>query len=738
MQAVAIKSKALCIGLTGVFALLCVGAADAAQTRVSGAPLQTSRPAAPAVKTVVRQITPPSGLQDYAVPSAVVLRPGTTSEVVETLAVRRRFQPATLRTSPVIRIGGTSMNVTPVLSNPASLTNVAVRLKRVPTLATVLAQDMQVVEVDKGLVVTQFLSYRLQPGACSTPDNRLQLSRSGVGCFTRQNLQARTSAFADPANPRFIVDPARRAKAVASAESTAQAQARDIARDIVTLRRMLRDPAARTRIEAEIGATETARLASLDDATLEAELVNTATVEMEEVMFVPRAAQPNLVRMPGLTVPDRASPTFGLHAIAPREVRKVDATQPITDHIYLTGFTLGRDYEWRKRVSVTIKWCLIGCKKTYYAELYAGFGYGFGLRFPIRMGGVYHYKASGDKESATFTPSFTTINGTAADYAAAGLAGSQVFEGKELVAQVDAHAGLRFKVPVFGSGDAGLKIGVDLTDGLPAPYARGQFTPPMPGTHPAPVTKVFDNIDLIGGRANFGVAGGKILPAVKFDLRSDKLQFRLKDNVSGVRVAMTQPGHVYPLAIKPQDHSSDFTMGDPVYNLGFELTPGITARLFVDVAVWGDHWDWNVWFPQLTIELPPHGRDFSCHAGTICSRHYVFSATRQREAVGDMALPEDPVERRIVLWGRNFEARWQPECPDEKIRLCAVAISSLSKTYTNLMISDIQAARRSATDPMALVNRVNTIYESGNTQANSRAAAVIHEAQKRASKRKDM
>jgi hypothetical protein len=33
-----------------------------------------------------------------------------------------------------------------------------------------------------------------------------------------------------------------------------------------------------------------------------------------------------------------------------------------------------------------------------------------------------------------------------------------------------------------------------------------------------------------------------------------------------------------------------------------------------------------VWFPAVAVTLPPGGIDFSCHAGTICKRDYVYTA----------------------------------------------------------------------------------------------------------------
>lgn len=625
MCTVASKGLIFCIGLVSAVALFSNTCALAQQTREQPArALAQQNAALPA--EVATELVPPAGLRSYAAPSAVMLRSGSTSAVLKTLEVKRRFQPASLRTQPIIQIGQTRVNMTPVLANPSSLSNIATQLQHTPALAKVVATDMQVVEVQQGLVITQFLSYRVQPGVCADPAKRLQLSRSGVDCFVRQTQQARAADFADPRNPYFVADPATRAKALAAAESATRADSLPIAESIAQLRAMLRDPVQRASLEAEIGTAETVRWTSLDDASLEEEMVNTAEIEIEEVMFVPNREQASQVLGTSSLVPCVPGQTAAAPIVQSPEIAlTLNANHTIDDQIYLTGFTLGRNYEWRKGVSVTVKMCWRGCARTYFSELYAGFSYGFGLRLPIRIGGVYRYHAGGSNGSASFTPSFATVNGSAADFASAGLAHNQLFDGKELVSEVSAHAGLNYHVPVFGSGGVNHDIDVDLTDKLPAPFTHGQFTPPMPGNHPPLVNKVFENIDLTGGIANFGVVGGKVFPVLQFDLDSKELQFRLKDNISGTQTTLSRSGDAYPLSVDARDRSSNFTIGDPVYKLGFSLTPGVYAHLFVNVKVWHKNWDWIVTFPELMLTLPPAGVDFSCHAGTVCSRNYSYS-----------------------------------------------------------------------------------------------------------------
>ena len=55
-------------------------------------------------------------------------------------------------------------------------------------------------------------------------------------------------------------------------------------------------------------------------------------------------------------------------------------------------------------------------------------------------------------------------------------------------------------------------------------------------------------------------------------------------------------------------------------------TKGVDAHAFIDISVWSNSWDFPVWFPAVAVTLPPGGIDFSCHAGTVCRRDYVYTA----------------------------------------------------------------------------------------------------------------
>ncbi|MCW5580205.1 MAG: hypothetical protein KIS72_02550 [Luteimonas sp.] len=712
---------------------LAAGRVDAQQTPPSGTPLQQAPVATQPVRNLPlsarRILQPPS--------TAVILNADSHAEALQRLNVKRRITSQQLRVNPVIALQDGQADMRPVLANPASLANVAQRLRQQPALAQAMADSIEVMQVDQGLVVHQTLSYRLKTGACTDPRKRASIAAIGLDCFTRASPSAHEAAFSDPADIRYVADPRKRAEVLATVREAALAQQLKAADGIAEFRAMLHDPVKRAEAEREFGAAEIARLATLDDAALEGEMVNAAEIGVEEVLFVPdrrmlsgaSLAPSGMLASIGGDPSETASGTDPLRLLPPQGLLGITRAQKmehrIEEHIYLTGFTLGREYEWSKGVSVSIKWCLIGCKETYYVKLYAGFNYGFGLRFPVAMGGSYHYEAKGHERTATFVPAFRTIDGSAADYRAAGLPNDKLFDGKELVLQAGANAGLKFRLPVVGSSGVGFSVNVDLTRDLPAPYASGQFVPPMPGQSSPPAEMRFENVDLIGGLANLGVAGGKVFPAIKFDLRSDKLEFRLTDTRTQEVQTMSRSGRAYPLSVDPKDHSSEFRIGDPVYDLTFSMTPGVVAQLFIDVRVWHLKSNWPVWFPKLTVELPPGGQRFSCHAGTLCTRNYRMSTTGAEETEGVSA---DPTERLPAEFAETFIREWKPHCPEERIKICETAITAVYTTYRNRMTAEMRAAGD--------LKEEGLIFNRLAKEAHERAKAVIKESWERANRSK--
>lgn len=602
-----------------------------------------------------RQIVPPKGVATKAPGNAVVIRPGPSANIIQSLKVKRQIALPSLRSNPVVKLQATNVDFKPVLSNPRALFNVADMLRAAPQLASVRTDDTQIYEVEQGLVVRSLLAYEIKPGVCISASKRAQLASRGVACATRLDPAKRAEAFANPNDPHYVADPTERANAIAAASKHAAETGAAIAIDIADLRARFANPAHKAALVAQLGAAEVARLQGLDDESLKTEMVNSGEVAIEEVMFIPAADKPDTAR-------NRRDNSKTKLPVIKSNKKQLQTT------IFLTGFTLGRNYEWRQRVEKSIKWCIAGCKKTYYAEVFAGFNYGFGLRFPIKLDGTYKHTDNGGKSSATVTVNYAPFNGSAQDYAATGLPADKLFEGKEIVAQFGAHAGFGYKIPFYGSSNVDAKVGEDFTKGLEGDYANGQFTPPAPGQSMPPLIKTFSDIDLIAGSANFGVAGAKVFPAVKANLQSDGLGFTLRDNVLGTDTPINATGQTVNLGVEANDQTSSFTIRDPVYNLGFLITPGLVGRIFIDVSVWSHNWDWPVWFPQLSVKLPPDGVDFACHEETVCSRNYLYSPTGAIETAGAKAGENTPFHKELAAWSAAFDAKWLPQCLDKKCK----------------------------------------------------------------------
>ncbi len=661
--------------LPGTMCLL-VGNSQAQQM-----PIRANTSFARQVVSVKQEITPPPSAAVYARPGSVTLKPGSTSTLMKSLTIKKRYPLDLLRKQPVIMLGKSRIDIKPLFRNPASLNNIAGRLRSHPALTSVISEKTEVIMVEQGLIVRQFLNYHVKTGVCSNPTRRQQLKRSGADCFTRLTAAGRTAAYANPNDPHYVANPAKRAKVIAATAKETAKERTEFTKGIAKFRAMMNDPAQRAKVISEVGPKEADRLAALGDDQLEAELINSADTQIEDVMFIPDHGK----------LDDMQASKTRFHIPKANIPEKVDIEHSLQPHIFLTGFTLGREYEWRRRVSVTVKACLVGCKKTYFAEVYAGFGYGFGLRFPIKMGGLYAYHRVGLQESASVAPVFEPINGSASDYAETGLPSDKIFKGRELVAELTAYAGMNFKVP-FHSDGVSTNAGKDLTEGLPAPFTNGQFKPPAPGESNALDKEVFFNdTDLLVGLANYGVVGAKILPAIKVGLTSDRLRLKLKDNLSGRETEMLNSGRTYPLAVDHKDHSSSFTIGYPDYRLAFQVTPGLDARLFVDVSIWSHNWDWPVWFPQVAITLPPGGMDFTCHERTICSRDYRYSPTVTQEKQGAVQPPNDQMEREVFNWRNAYRKKYLPQCPYLPLRFCETAIEAVAQTTGNQILNEMRA-----------------------------------------------
>jgi hypothetical protein len=593
----------------------------------------------------------PLPMRQHPLPEGIILSGGTHAETMQRLRVVRTYALADVRTRPQVELGEAHLDFRPMLDNPKALFNMAERLRAMPQHVQVHEQTSEISEVDQGMVIYHTLSYRILPGKCSDAGAKAQLASAGVECFTRATASQRIAEFSQPSSPRYVADPAKRQAAIAAFQKNSPLADADANKHIADLRKALADPTQRAAIAAQVGAAEAARMSTLSDDDLKEEVINAGEQHFEETMFVPKVQSTNYAHPPHILIIS-ASPaemaaaqkflTDGVpeHASSPAAYPKLLKIVPTKNfgvtpvsggdrsadlemgpYIFLTGFTIGHDYEWNWGVSITINWCVVGCSSTYGINLYAGFNYAFGLRFAIQTQFKYHTVVHGNNSAeANLTSSIKPVLGTVDNFFEAGLDAGEMYDAKEIVAQVGAHAGYDLSLPLVG-GSNDFKVGVDFTDLLPPPYKGGKFTPPTPGTPGINSPVVFDQPDLLGGLLNFGVAGGQLLPAANINLHSNNLQLTLNDEISRRQTKLSATSmQPVPIGVTPGSENDDshFSIGNPVYNLGFTITPGLDARVFVDIDIWSDDWDWTVWFPQLSLDLPPHGVDFGCHAGTTC------------------------------------------------------------------------------------------------------------------------
>ncbi|MGN6154153.1 MAG: hypothetical protein ACTHN4_00240 [Sphingomicrobium sp.] len=607
----------------------------------------------------VAQIAPAAAAP--ALPDTVLLQSASPAASIQQLQVERQLSASDIGSTRALKLGSSTIDLSAMLQNRDALPNVANRLRAAPEAVSVKASDITAYVVPQGLVVRSFLNYQLKAGTCSDAGRRSQIEQAGIACARKLSDSERVAGYSDPSSPRYVQDPGKRADAIAKARQDWAAQDAETATQIANFRAILANPTERAKIEAAIGPQETARIEQLSDDQLAGELINSAETKIEDVMFIPKADVLDQ-EVKGVAVADGATTVSSgsrLQDLAGRLGGRLSVLEPATltptpnqpiDPVFLTGFTLGRQYEWSKRIEKTINWCWVGCSVTYYAGAQAGFSYGFGLRFPIVVDGKYSYAKDDSGEHAYLTATMTPVDGSPAQYAASGLASSQIFNGQEFVAELQANAGYEYKLPLIGEDQHSLTVGYDLADKLPAPYTHGQFRPPAPGTNAGEIPFVLNDIDLLAGYGNWGAAGIQVHPAVKVGLHSDALKLMLHDNVANSDQQIVN-GQRMPLAINAAARTSSFSIGSPVYNLGFIVTPGVDAHAFIDVGVWSDSWDFPVWFPDVAITLPPGGVDFSCHAGTVCRRDYLYTA----------AFSSDPTVDTGGLTVKGDDAGLQPQ-----------------------------------------------------------------------------
>lgn len=597
------------------------------------------------------------------------------------LRVLRTFQIQQLPPGTLTNLGGYQINLESIRRFSTALDARANAVRQLGSLAKVLNQQSIISELQDGLLISTELSYSVQLGACLQQASAL--ARAGIGCRRPAGLEQSIAAISDPGSDRYIADASKRREAVQKLQAARQ--------DTLKIAAQARQALIKPDVAKALGGGTAQVLRTLDDDQLANELFNAGQRKFEEAIYIPSTAslqtfkriktlqQTHFRNLQQSSSPSKA--VYQFTAREPAEPREVDplllastnlsnllitsnnANTQVKRDTFLAGFTLGKDYEWRKRFSVTVDpcfWPMDDCPRTYFLEPFAKFGYGLGLRFPIRSALTFEPGRNG--QPGSITADFDPFDGAPADYTAAGISRDQLFEGQELVAELSAEAGFSYKVP--GSRDTvSFRIGRDLTDQLPAPFTGGNFTPPSPERPLPVVAPIFINdIDLLFGNANFGVVWAKLHPGLKADLTSRSLNFKLVDNLAGNSSQTISSGQ--RRSVTTQNNQAKITLKDPKYNVTFTITPGIQYKVGVDLLVWEDSYKDSIWLPQLSVTLPPQGADFSCHAGTRCSQTYTFRASSGSSGTspGDQpsdspwVLPNHQPGQRLDGWWRGDQS----------------------------------------------------------------------------------
>lgn len=576
-----------------------------------------------------------------------------------------RLQQLNLRNLP----GGGRLNISPLYLRQQLPIRLAASLRARPQLGILLAEQGRLLELPEGIVLQSAIQFRLNPAACASARERQQLRNLGVSCFQPTQRSA-DQIFSAPDSARFIADPGARQWAISQYNQRSALARQRFSERLLQARLSLQQPGLSARgIPVE-------QLRQASEIEFTNTLLNRSVVVSQDAIYVPRAQTQNFEQLKRFG----RSLQGGQAASASRQQQTLRGKRLLLeDSLFLTGFTFGKDFEWSKRVSVSIDWCWVGCTETYYLEPYANFGYGLGLRLPILVSGTsVQVDSSRGPGQASLSLRLDGINASLEQYRQLfALAdhhkpdGYPLYEGQELVAQLKAQAGIRMDLPIYGYDDIRIvDFKLDLTDQLKGAMANGQWTPPTPGQPGLEGVLWLDSVDLLAGQGNIGVAGAKLTPGIKLGLQATALQLQLTDTSPGGASQIINGGREVRVPLKVVNNRASFSLSDPEYALAFQITPGIKAVAWIDLVAWEDEWEWPIWFPDYAITIPADGLRFGCHENTPCRRDVQIDlATGQSQQQGSAVRP--PTDRGLSAkpragesWGNwGSPGRWG-RCPE--------------------------------------------------------------------------
>ena len=592
--------------------------------------------------------------QQNGVAGSMILENADAVNNVKRLPVLRSYTLTDMRRQSSLRFGDRQIDLKPFLENQRAIPNVAARLQAVPQLVKMRGTVSTVSEVQQGVVIESDLQYSFTAGACHDTASRNNISSLGIHCPERASVPDRGVSQLDRAVPLSHLSPSVTTENRARYATYYRQQDALVQQHIAAFRAALKDPRKKAQLVAAVGQAKADEIGALTDDQIKDNIASAGVQHMHETIFVPRTYTKKLP--PGVLAlgaqpaqPKNAAPAVVSAGQTP--------DQTLGPDIYLTGFTLGHEYEWQITYSFDIDPCVLGldaitddlasvasslfgispCPMHASVTPYAFFNYGLGLRFPIKTTMQYHNQTSGKSTASSVRVDFAPFDGSAADYAQAGLSSDKLFEGHEVVAQIGAGAGIKYDLPILGAHNAGVEIPyLNLVSYLPAPFSTGNFIPPAPGqvlnSGPIFITQV----DLFANLFDLATLQATLSPAVEVGIRSHGLSFELDDEkfvgkIAGQNATMrptmlSRSGMTVPISSDAKDHSTDFLITNPVYNVGLEITPGIVLNLGIDLGVWSQSWNPAIWIPQLAVDIPSQGINFSCHDGTVCTHEYKQSS----------------------------------------------------------------------------------------------------------------
>ena len=351
----------------------------------------------------------------------------------------------------------------------------------------------------------------------------------------------------------------------------------------------------------------------------------TNTITRTITAFSPSASTLAALKLNKFNLISRARGSRNVSAAAPSPGPNTRAgTYPLGNDVYLTGFTFGDNYYWSQSLVLDVDYG-IGNERIEVIPFASAY-YGLGLRFPLQVRSSISYQGQRSK-NATLNLDINPINASSQQYLSAGLDPVLLFNGKELVAEVGAEAGVTYAFPGIGNGTKRFSKQVDFTRYLGGRLRGGNFSPPS--NSPLPIGKTIIPIDLLGGMGNYssGGYGFRVTtkPGISFDLVSPSRGVSVLDkNNSNRRVKVSRNRQSVQIKADSR-YKTNFDIRDPYYNLALEMTPGLQIAGFVGVPGLTKSLSGYIDFPELSVTIPSGGVAFGCHKGTICARNYSFN-----------------------------------------------------------------------------------------------------------------